>query len=297
MKLIERPGPLLSELTTLKLGGRAAAELVAVSPRALDGLPEALDRIGLPMLLLGRGSNLLALDGELDAVVLRLGFGEGPAAVEEGSGLVRIRVGADMGLPRLTAWMARHGLAGLENLAGIPGSVGGAVAMNAGSFGTCVADCLARVRVFTPEHGLDWMDVEELELSYRRFRPRRPASWFVVAEAEFMARREDPVAVRDRLRAIFQKKKASQPLNEATAGCLFKNPAPDAPAGRLLDECGLKGRRLGGMGFSGKHANFLVNHGGGRSSEALELATLAREQVKARFGLDLELEVRIFPWS
>jgi len=295
MRLVERPGPLLSEHTTIRLGGRARLELVASAPEALEDLPQALERHGLPFFILGRGSNLLVRDGDLDLVVIRLESAGAPEvlAVEEKSALVRASAG--MGLPGLVGFLVRSGFAGLEGLAGIPGSVGGAVAMNAGSFGQSIGGCLSRVRRFTEAGGLQWLKPADFAIGYRSFRIAGNAPWFVVAEAEFTLARQRPEALADKMREIYRLKKASQPLFAHSAGCAFKNPAPDAPAGRLMEEAGLKGYRLGDMAFSEQHANFLVNLGGGTSGQALELIELARERVRENSGREMELEVKVTP--
>ena len=130
---------------------------------------------------------------------------------------------------------------------------------------------------------------------YRKCELRGHDGWFLVCAVTLELARGDKESIRSRMREIYQRKQQSQPVTAWSAGCVFKNPAPDAPAGRLIEEAGLRGTRLGGMAFSPVHANFLVNEGGGTFEQAMELIELAREKVRARSGHELELEVRLWP--
>ena len=136
--------------------------------------------------------------------------------------------------------------------------------------------------------------------AYRRFSPVAEGEplpdWFVVTEALFLLRREEPKAVRALMEENLRKKAAVQPISAASAGCVFKNPAPGMSAGKLLDEAGFKGKRLGNMMFSELHANFLINKGGGRSDQAMELLSEAKQNVYDKFSYTLELEVKVCPW-
>jgi UDP-N-acetylmuramate dehydrogenase len=286
------PGPKLAERTTLRLGGRARAELFLESPEDAAGLGEALaGQAGSPFML-GWGSNLLALDHELDLAVVSLSGKAQPEAVgqaEDGRQIVRVSGGCL--LTKLIKWAGERGLAGLEGLSGIPGTVGGVVACNAGSFGVQTVELLSRVRLWTRQ-GLDWIGPQAWKAAYRSFEPLNISGPWLVVEAELILNISDPAAVKTRSAEVLARKKASQPLDAASCGCAFKNPAGDS-AGRLLDQCGFKGRSLGGMAFSAKHANFLVNEGHGCAAAALELIDKARAEVKKRYGVELELEVRV----
>jgi UDP-N-acetylmuramate dehydrogenase len=293
MHLKVLPGPVLAQRTTLRLGGPALAEIHLGSERALDELPGRLEELGGRPLALGHGSNVLAADGPLPVVLLRVPEGDRPEAVFSSGEETVVRVGAGMGLPVLLSWCARHGLSGLEGLAGIPGGVGGAVAMNAGSFGTDMSRVLERVLLYSPCCGLRWAGRDDVRMGYRFFAPRTADRFFLVLGVELRLTRAEPEAVRAALDVTWARKRASQPLAAASAGCVFKNPEGAAPAGRLLDEAGFKGRRLGGMAFSELHANFLVNLGGGTAAQAFELIQAAREAVAARSGVALELEVKV----
>lgn len=293
MHLKVLPGPTLAERTTLRLGGPALAEVRIVSERGLDELPGRLEELGGRPMALGHGSNILAADGPLPVVLLRAPEGEAPETVFTSGDETVVRAGAGMGLPALLSWCARRGLSGLEGLAGIPGAMGGAVAMNAGSFGAEVGRVLERVLLYSPCCGLRWAGRDDVRLGYRFFAPRTVDVFFLVLAVELRLAKAEPEAVRAAMDAIWARKRASQPLAAASAGCVFKNPEGPAPAGKLLDDAGFKGRRLGGMAFSELHANFLVNLGGGTAAQAFELIQAAREAVAGRFGVDLELEVKV----
>jgi len=184
------------------------------------------------------------------------------------------------------------GLSGLEGLAGIPGTVGGAVAMNAGSYGRETAEVLSRVRLWDAAGGLRWIGPAQWKAQYRGFVPTGCVAPWLVLEAELVLTVATPEVVRAAIDANLAKKKATQPVSAATCGCVFKNPE-GASAGKMLDELGFRGRSLGGVCFSAMHANFLVNEGNGTAKAALELIAMAREAVLGRFGVELELEVKV----
>lgn len=289
----------MRERTTLRLGGQTQAEVVVGHEEHLAELPGLLKKLGAAPLILGRGSNILAADEDLPLALVSVDFGSAPAVIEDRGVEKLVRVGADQPLPGFLAWCAQNGLAGLEGLAGIPGSVGGAVAMNAGSYGCETGDCLSAVRVFSPEKGLEWLLKSETSLVYRHFSPcpqgGKGPDWFVIAESRFLLPCGDPAAIKAAMRENLRKKAATQPISAASAGCVFKNPAPGVSAGKLLDEAGFKGKRCGGMMFSDLHANFLINAGNGGSVQAMELLSEATQIVHAEFGYKLEYEVKVLP--
>ena len=310
MALKVLPGPRLAERTTLRLGGRARAELRLESPEDCHALADELTRLEASpphIMVLGWGSNLLAADEELPLVVLSQAGAEPELAGAAENGRQRVRVRGGLMLPKLITWAAARGLSGLEGLAGIPGTVGGAVAMNAGSYGRQMAELLTAVRLWTLQDGLAWIGPEGWTAGYRHFQPLTvagatgattagPAEFWLVAEAELTLTVDDAERVKAAVAEVLAKKKATQPVSAATCGCVFKNPeGPCAgqSAGRMLDACGFKGKHLGGMAFSALHANFLVNEGRGTARAARELINQAREAVAGRFGVNLELEVRV----
>lgn len=295
MTLEVRRGPRLADRTTLRLGGTALAEVVLTAPEDAADLSDALARIGGRPFILGGGSNILARDGELPLVLVRPRLtGEPEILHQRFGGKVRLRVGAGVKLHRFTAWMATQGLDALAALFGIPGTVGGAVAGNAGAYGgeTCVP--LARVLVWTPERGAAWIDRDGFTYGYRTFALAGDPAFFLILAAELDSDIDEPIDIRRGMIERVRHKRASQPITAATAGCVFKNPAGTS-AGTLLEAAGFRGKRLGGMAFSALHANFLVNQGGGTADEAFALIAAAKEAVRRSSGHELELEVRVAP--
>lgn len=295
------PGPFLSKRTTLRLGGRAQAELRVESPEDFDALPGELSRLGGTPFVLGKGSNILASDGELPVTIVSLSWPGKVKILREEAERVVIRADATMPLPHLLLWLATNGLSGLEGLTGIPGAVGGAAAMNAGSFGCEMGACLQRVRLFTSERGLVWLEPGEFQTGYRKFQvvdtARTGSGLCIISQVELELARATREEIMARMRAHKETKKATQPIEAHSAGCVFKNPSPKHPAGMLLEQAGFKGKRLGDVAFSEKHANFLINLGQGTSEQALELMDMAKSAVAAQFGYQLEREVMLCPCS
>jgi UDP-N-acetylmuramate dehydrogenase len=281
-------------MTTLKLGGQAIAEVVVEHEQDLDALSEALRALGGESLVLGEGSNILAADHDLSIVLVRMAMFDQPRQQPDNdSSAVLVQVWAGMRLPRFLGWLRTRGLSGLEELTGVPGSLGGAVAMNAGAYGRDLGQLLKRILVWTPAEGVLWREFGQWRADYRSFDPGVLGRPVLILAAELRLRRDAPEAIHARMRQYYTQKKSTQPVTMASAGCVFKNPSPDQPAGRLLEQAGLRGMRLGKMAFSGQHANFLVNLGGGRSEDAFALLELARQRVCDLFGLRLETEVKV----
>ena len=286
--------PRMAERTTLRLGGPVLAEVRLGDMRDVDSLPEIASRLGGRLAAIGAGSNILAGDAALPVVLVRDAANTSLAMLAEDATSATLHVGCGGKLPTLLSRLASRGLSGLEGLCGIPGCVGGAVAMNAGSFGQSIGDAVVSLDVAVPGKGIVTVPREDITFAYRHMRIPALRGWHMLAGVtlRLAKTREDLVAAA--MRATMEKKKASQPVTSASAGCVFKNPDPEHPAGRLLEEAGFKGRRVGAMAFSTMHANFMVNEGGGRAAEALELIALAKEAVAARYGIALETEVRLW---
>lgn len=290
----EISAPSLAGRTTLRLGGTAIAELILEDYADLDLLPQRLRALGGSPLILGAGSNILALDGNLPLVLVRPHFMQGPEIIGRKDGKILVRAGAGVPLPRLLRFCVAHGLAGLEGLTGIPGSVGGAVAMNAGSFNTETCKNIEYVQIAS-QGTVRRVNASALQYGYRSLRISGERKDFMVLEATFGLTATARDGICKRMRHNFFEKKSKQPVTAWSAGCVFKNPAPDMPAGKLLDQAGYKGKKLGGMAFSPLHANFLINEGKGSATAALALMREAKEAVCQRFGIELEPEVRIAP--
>ncbi|MEE0405196.1 MAG: UDP-N-acetylmuramate dehydrogenase [Desulfovibrio sp.] len=288
--------PSLSAITTLGLGGTCSLELTVSSRDDLAAMDDRIRELGLPVYVVGRGSNIFGLDGSHEAVLVRPAFTDGPAVLgdETADGGVLVSCGAGMSLPVLLAFLREKGLSGMEGLAGIPGTVGGAVAMNAGSFGTSTAESLDSVEIWSGGR-LVRLTPDACETGYRHFRPRGLAGSFLVVSAVFRLSRSTSQDVAAGMQHNFQMKKSRQPITARSAGCVFRNPACGVSAGALLERAGFRGRRKGSVALSEQHANFLVNLGGGTSSEALALLEEARTAVRAMAGVELDFEVRFLP--
>lgn len=289
LELLHKPD--MSALTSLGIGGNARVLAKVRDENGLDELARFVENEGPELMAIGEGSNMLAADGDINIALIQIEKTEKPEASITGS---TVRVPADMRLPGLLSVLIKNDLSGMEGLAGIPGSVGGSVAMNAGSYGTDMSKSVQRVRLWTPGTGLIWKDAHELEWGYRHF-SAGTGQFTLIWEVELKLSHCDQGKVRAAVKDTFARKKATQPVLEKTAGCVFKNPEGHS-AGRLLDEAGFKGRQLGGMAFSETHANFLVNKGAGNASQALELMTQAQVSVAEKFGVTLKPEVIILPW-
>ncbi|WP_420250650.1 MULTISPECIES: UDP-N-acetylmuramate dehydrogenase [unclassified Maridesulfovibrio] len=291
LELLHKPS--MAQLTSLGIGGNARVLAKVRDEAGLDELSRFVEREGSDLLAIGEGSNMLAGDGELNLALVQVACERKAEAQMTGTSVL---APADMRLPGLLSVLIKNGLSGMEGLAGIPGSVGGSIAMNAGSYGTDMQASVKRVRIWTPSKGLFWKEATELEWGYRHFsidpKNQNEDKFFLVWEVEFELSQSTEEEVRVRIKETFEKKKATQPVTAKTAGCVFKNPEGHS-AGKLLDDAGFRGRNLGGMGFSEMHANFLENKGGGTAVQALELMSQATEVVAEKFGVTLKPEVII----
>jgi len=245
---------------------------------------------GVPLAVLGNGSNLLVGDGGMRGVVVKLGPGfrrvEWPA---ESNGRAVVRAGAAAQLGKLAREAAARGLAGLEHAEGIPATVGGALFMNAGAYGGDMAGAVAAVEGVDAEGRVLEVDADAIGFAYRR--TGLPAG-FIVTAVRLRLRPEDAALVRERLDGVRARRVASQPHGDKSAGSMFKNPPGDF-AGRLIDATGLKGRRVGGARISEQHANFIVNENRAWAVDVQALMAMAQRAVWERSGVWLEPEVRL----
>jgi UDP-N-acetylmuramate dehydrogenase len=279
---MERDAP-LARLTTIGTGGAAR---VLARPRSLAELGDALRYAaseGLEVVVVGLGSNVLAADTGVDALVLRL---EGELAEAEArDGLLAAGAGATNAVCLHRARAA--GLGGFEFACAIPGTAGGGVRMNAGAYGRDWSDVLVRALVVQAD-GAGWLNPSELGLSYRHSE-LRPGD--VVARVEYRLEQRPPADIKAEVADLVARRKATQPTNKRTFGSVFKNPPGDVGAGQMLELCGLKGHRIGGAVISPKHANFIENVDGATSADCLALMVEARRRAYERFGVVLEREV------
>lgn len=280
-----RPDRPLGALTTYRVGGSAALTVEPADEEELLAVAHHLDGLAVPVLVLGRGSNLLVADGGFAGLVVSLGPGFDWLAVE-GTG---VRAGAGVALPVLARRTAAAGLTGLEWAVGVPGSVGGAVRMNAGGHGSDTAATLAACR---------WVDLtgdavhdrpaSALALGYRS---SGLAATDVVVSATYRLEPGDPEAGRAQIEEIVRWRRANQP-GGSNAGSIFANP-PDDSAGRLIEQAGLKGFRVGTAEVSTKHANFFQADPGGSADDVHRLILHVRAEVAAATGVELQPEVRL----
>ncbi|WP_028574972.1 UDP-N-acetylmuramate dehydrogenase [Desulfonatronovibrio hydrogenovorans] len=291
MKAIQNPE--LGTMSTLKMGGKARMAYFPQDFRDLENLARMWPELGPEVLIVGRGSNILFRDGVRDLVLVGWQGKEPPAMVKEERDSVLIMADAGSSLPGLIRWCAVHGFSGLEGLAGIPGKVGGAVAMNAGSYGTEICTMLEKVTVWSPSHGVADLEKDAFSHGYRNFRPNRAETGFIILKVWLRLGRDEAGVIKERIREYYSRKKKSQPVLQNTAGCVFKNPAGHDPAGMLLERIGFRGKIRGKVCFSRLHANFLVNAGQGRSQDALDLIQEAKTKVKQVYGVDLEMEIKV----
>lgn len=282
----------LSDYTSFAIGGPAAALVTAANKAELTALLEYFSRCRVAWRVIGKGTNLLISDEGFAGVIVLLGagfqqvdFGE---RREDGS--TRVVAGGGCGLTRLAMSCIDKGLTGLEFATGIPGTIGGAVIMNAGAWGGEISSVLRSVTVLTSQGELI-LQRRDLDFGYRCWRDyRKFRDRAVLIQAEFELQADDPEAVRSRCQQLQEKRRTSQPKGQRSAGSFFRNPEGDS-AGRLIEASGLKGRKVGGAMVALEHANFLVNTGGATSADIIALMRLIQEKVRVDSGVELEPEV------
>lgn len=276
----------VATMTTFRVGGKAAIEMVAETEEELSKLGPILKKYGIPALVVGRGSNILVSDHGFPGAVVRLGKrfdqidGHGPS----------VRCGASTSFPQVANWAARRSWSGLEFAVAIPASVGGAVRMNAGAHGDSVSDVLRSARIVDLDLGsISELSNADLGFTYRYSR----VGWNqVVVSAEFHLIKGESSEILKRMEEHREHRSKTQPSEAPNAGSMFKNP-PERSAGSLVESCGLKGFRVGGAEVSLKHANFFLAHPGARAQDVLDLMLKVQSTVLARSGHLLVPEVEI----
>src|SRR5215470_138525 len=278
-----RPATKLSELTSLGIGG--ATDLLRIKKReSIPDLLTLLDANHISYKFLGGGSNLLVGDGELPWVVLQLVPPE-PDVVLQGN-LAHVDAAADLG--RTVTFCAKHDLGGMEGLIGVPGTVGGALRMNAGAYGTQIGSYVQKVKVYrAAQRKIEILRGTQISFEYRHT-SFAPDDMMLAVTLELPSKPFKEIL--QGIRICNEKRRSSQPLGQKSAGCIFKNP-PGGSAGRMIDELGLKGLSVGDARVSDRHANFFVNAGKASAKDMLSLIGQVREKVHAKFGVELENEV------
>ena len=281
-----RPGESLSDWTSLRVGGPADAFAAVESRDELARVSSFCRARAVPLLVLGGGFNLLVKDGGVRGVVVRLA---GLRAVElDPQGGLRAEAGASHS--QVTRFAADSGRAGLEFAVGIPGTVGGWIAMNAGTRSREMKDAVTSVELFDPA-GAQVVTRTRSELSFHYRRTDLPEGAVVLA-ASFATSADAPDAIRARQKALMADRRATQPVDQPSCGSVFVNPPGDF-AGRLIESAGLKGTRVGGAQISPLHGNFIVTSAGARAADVLALIERARTTVRDRTGVSLVTEVKI----
>jgi UDP-N-acetylmuramate dehydrogenase len=281
-----RRGSSLADLTSLGIGG--TTDLLRITKHeSIPSLLNLLDSHSVPHRFLGGGSNLLVGDGELPWIVLQLAQPD-PDLVLEGN-IAHVDAAADLG--RTVTYCAKHDLGGMEGLIGVPGTVGGALRMNAGAYGMQIGSYVREVKVYrAAARRIEILKGEQISFEYRH-------TSFAPDDMMFAVKLELPSKpykeILQGIRICNEKRRSSQPLGQKSAGCIFKNP-PGASAGRMIDELGLKGLSRGDARVSDRHANFFVNAGKASAKDMLGLIADVRERVFSSFNIEMEHEVVIW---
>ena len=279
-------GVSLAQLTYLGIGG--TTDLLRIGRHeSIPELVNLLDGSGIPHKFLGGGSNLLVADEELPFAVMQLAKPE-PEVVVEGN-TASVDAAADLG--RMVTFCAKRNLGGMEGLIGVPGTVGGALRMNAGAYGTQIGSYVREVKVYRAgERKIETLKGERISFEYRHT-SFGPNDMMLSVKLELPTKPYEEII--KGIRICNEKRRSSQPLGQKSAGCIFKNP-PGASAGRMIDELGLKGYSVGDARVSDRHANFFINAGQASATDMLSLIANVRERVRAAYGVNLENEVVVW---
>ena len=278
----------LSSFTTYRIGGPADAICFVPDAETLRILLQFLDREGIVDYVIGRGSNLLVSDEGVRGCVILL---RGDLATVSGdiTHHGQLKAGGGLDLAELLNFCKQNGMAGLEFLSGIPGTLGGAIVMNAGAWGRFIGDQVREVLFM--EHGGTWRKLSAAELKFG-YRYAAIPQGAIVVEVVLETNPDNPEKIGEQIKEILLKRKAKQPLEQPSAGSVFKNP-PGLYAGQLIEAAGLKGSRIGDALVSPRHANFIVNAGQATAKDVLALIALIQERVWAAHGVRLEQEIKV----
>lgn len=281
-----RPSVSLAEKTSLGIGGTTDQLLL----RRYETIPEVMRVLAenqIPHRFLGGGTNVLIGDGELPWVVLHLPSAHPGVRIEENAAFVD--ASADLG--GMVTFCAKHDLGGMEGLIGVPGSVGGALRMNAGAYGMQIGSYVREIELYRAAKGeLETIRGDEIRFDYRHT-SFAPEDVMLRVKLELPSKPYKEILAG--IRVCNEKRRSSQPLNQKSAGCIFKNPTGGS-AGRMIDELGLKGHRVGDSMVSERHANFFVNGGNSSCADMLKLIDYVRERVRTSYGVELENEVIVW---
>lgn len=276
----------MSRHTSFRIGGTVRAMLFPRTAEELKGFMAVLREEGVEPFVMGNGTNLLVRDGELDLVVIKT---SGLSQIRQ-TGETEIAAGSGVLLSRLAVFAQERGLGGLEFAHGIPGTLGGAIIMNAGAYGGEIKNVVTRTRALAPDGGEVLVEGEAHGFAYRHSRFEETGE--IVLEAALSLFKKDPGEIAREMEELARRRRESQPLNLPSAGSTFKRPKTGYAAA-LIDQAGLKGYRVGGAAVSEKHAGFVVNLGGATFEDVLAVMEHVRKTVLERCGVELEPEVKI----
>ncbi len=289
--LIDEP---MSRHTSFRIGGPAAAFITVCDEEELSAVMKIITETGAEHMMIGNGSNLLVSDEGYPGIMIKLG-GDFESIVRDPDDLLRVRVGAAMLMSRTSAFLTENGLSGFEFASGIPGSIGGAVFMNAGAYGGEIKDVVRSVRVMDPDGtGARTVSGKDMQFSYRHSIAEDEGILILFADMEL--KEDSPEAIAVRVAELQFKRNSKQPVNYPSAGSTFKRPV-GGYAAALIEQSGLKGFSVGGAQVSEKHSGFVINTGGASCEDVLAVMRHVRETVMADSGILLEPEVRLINCS
>ncbi len=281
----------LSKYTTYKVGGLCSAIIYPKSVEKLVALIKILKKHKIKFKVLGNGSNVLFSDKRYDGVIIKLTNLDNIEL--KGT---KITVGAGYHLMRLSSFATKHSLTGLEFASGIPGTVGGAVFMNAGAYKSDMGYIVKDVKVLTPSYEIINLTNGEMKFHYRTsFLKTHPN--YICLEATIKLKKGQKSAIEQLIKDRKKRRLETQPLEYPSAGSVFRNPSPENPSGKIIEELGLKGITKGGAEVSKKHANFIVNTGGASAADIKELIDYVQKTVKENTGIDLKVEQEFVNWE
>lgn len=280
----------MSAHTSLKIGGPADIMIFPEDPLSLQHVLRAADREGIPVSVFGAGTNLLVRDEGIKGIVISLkAFRNIENTKESDEVNTVLYAGSGVPLAGLITFAREKGYSGLEALAGIPGYVGGAVYMNAGSFGREIKDVVVSAAVMDRKGKITILGRDRIGFSYRKSNLPEGS---IILGVNIVLKKDSPEAVKNRTREFLNRKKMAQPLGELSAGCVFRNPEGNA-AGRFIESAGCKGMRIGAIEVSTLHANYFINKGGGTCKDFIDLMETVQQMVKKHSDVILEPEIRI----
>ncbi|MDA7025964.1 UDP-N-acetylmuramate dehydrogenase [Bacillus sp. CLL-7-23] len=277
----------LANHTTIKIGGPADILVIPKNIQAIRDTMKVIKKHNVKWTAIGRGSNLLVLDEGIRGVVIKLGTGIDHIKIDGET----VRAGGGCSVVRLATGISKKGLSGLEFAAGIPGSVGGAVYMNAGAHGSDISRILVKALILFQDGTLEWLSNEEMLFSYRTsiLQNKRPG---ICLEAVFQLEQKERDIIIEQMQKNKDYRKETQPVSNPCAGSIFRNPLPDH-AGKLIEQAGLKGYQIGGAKVSEMHGNFIINAGGATAKDVLDLITFIQKTIKEKYGVDMHTEVEM----